>query len=81
MAEVRNARSSVRVAFQGVTLEIRNDRSSVRVAFDLSTIPAAGLLVKVWTGTAWVDAPVQLWDGATWVDPVGLKTWNGGSFT
>ncbi len=41
---------------------------------------ATGLLVKVWDGAAWVDAPVKVWDGAAFVDPTSLKIWNGSAF-
>jgi hypothetical protein len=33
-------------------------------------------LIKVWTGSAWVEKPVKVWTGSAWVAKP-LKVWNG----
>lgn len=42
--------------------------------------PAAGGLVKVWNGSAWVEKPVKVWNGSAWVQKP-LKFYNGTTFT
>lgn len=93
MTEIRNARSSVRVAFQGATTIVRLAAMQLRVlnsgggelrlgGFQVRVLSEnrPGVFVKTWTGSAFVDAPVKVWDGSAFVDPVGVKTWNGTSF-
>ena len=46
-----------------------------------SSPPAAGNtgLVKVWTGSAWVEKPLKVWSGTVWeVKPAKFynATWN-----
>ncbi len=38
--------------------------------------PPAGVVVKVWSGTAWVAKSVKYWTGAAWVEKP-VKTWSG----
>ena len=50
---------------------IRNDG-----LFGTVTAPQVG----VWTGSAFVDAPVKVWNGTTFVDATAVQVWNGSSF-
>ena len=44
-----------------------------------TTTAAAGGLMKVWNGSAWVEKPVKVWTGSAWVaKPV--KVWNGSAW-
>ena len=36
--------------------------------------------VKVWNGTAYIDAPVREWNGTEFIDVVAVKTWDGSAF-
>ena len=38
--------------------------------------PAGSGLIKVWSGSAWVEKPVKVWTGSAWVTKP-LKRWNG----
>lgn len=44
-----------------------------------SLVPAAStaVTVGVWSGSAWVDAPVKYYDGAAWQDATSVKRWSG----
>jgi hypothetical protein len=36
--------------------------------------------IKVWDGSAFVDAPPKIWDGSAFVDPVSAFVWDGTEF-
>jgi hypothetical protein len=36
--------------------------------------------VLVWTGSAFVPAPVSIWNGTTWVAALEARTWDGSSW-
>lgn len=36
--------------------------------------------VKVWNGTAYVDAPVKVWTGSAYVGALAVKTWTGSAW-
>ena len=78
MTDVRNARQATRVAIR-TPGDVRLYRQSVRVATN-DVIPASGVPVKVWSGSAWVDpTAVRIWTGSAWVD-AAVKTWNGSAW-
>jgi hypothetical protein len=41
--------------------------------------PAGGGLVKVWSGSAWIEKPVKVWTGAAWATKP-LKSWDGSAW-
>lgn len=41
--------------------------------------PAGAGLIKVWTGSAWVEKPVKVWTGSAWVTKP-LKRWTGSAW-
>ena len=41
---------------------------------------AAGVFVKAYTGSAFVDAPVKVYNGTAFVDALAVKTWNGSAW-
>jgi hypothetical protein len=45
----------------------------------ISIIAPAGGLIKVWSGSAWVDKPVKVWTGAAWVQKP-VKVWSGSAW-
>jgi hypothetical protein len=66
-------------AFLGDTpiLEQRNTRQQVRVA---TNNVITGVFANVWSGSAFVDAPVKVWSGSAFTDVAALKVWNGSAF-
>ena len=59
-------------------------RDFIVVASQLAAPPSAGPpptggLMKVWTGSAWVEKPVKVWTGSAWVTKP-VKFWNGSSW-
>ena len=56
------------------------DGSSVITASNLSiTVEVAGGFMKVWNGSAWVEAPAKVWNGSAWVEGT-VKVWNGSAW-
>lgn len=47
--------------------------------FVIRELAAAGGLIKVWNGSAWVEKPVKVWNGSAWVQKP-VKVWNGSSW-
>lgn len=65
-------------------LRIRADASHALIVDDIyirsdSTF-GVGVMVDVWNGAAFVDAPAKVWSGAAFADAVAIKTWNGSAF-
>jgi len=79
MADARQARQSVRVAVKPFAAGVGHARQSLRVMRG-QTDEVLGVMVKVWTGSAYVDAPVKVWTGSAFVDATAVKTWNGSAF-
>ena len=42
--------------------------------------PPTAAAAQVWTGAAFVDAPVRTWTGAVFADAAGVKEWDGSAF-
>lgn len=56
--------------------------SPARVLFEnefFDDPPAGAGLIKVWTGSAWVEKPVKVWTGSAWVTKP-LKRWTGSAW-
>jgi hypothetical protein len=47
--------------------------------FDDPLPPSGGGLIKVWTGSAWVEKPVKFWSGSAWVEKP-VKFWSGSAW-
>lgn len=58
-------------------VELRNPGGGFGVA--LSSAPPSGGLIKVWTGSAWVEKPVKVWTGSAWVQKP-VKFWSGSAW-
>ena len=43
------------------------------------TVEVAGGFMKVWNGSAWVEAPAKVWNGSAWVEGT-VKVWNGSAW-
>lgn len=52
---------------------------STMYAIELKLPSAGGSVVKVWSGSAWVEKPTKVWDGSAWVAKP-LKVWNGSAW-
>lgn len=49
------------------------------VQFEIPAAAASGLVLKYWTGSAWVEKPLKRWNGSAWVAAT-LKRWNGSAW-
>lgn len=59
---------------------VQTSSMRLRVAYPGPPIPATVTSVQVWTGSAFVPAPVSIWNGSAWVAASDIKTWNGSSW-
>jgi hypothetical protein len=62
------------------TLRATNGVGFVSQAFSGTVAaPASAGKWRVWTGSAWVVAPLKVWNGSTWVNS-SVKVWNGSAW-
>lgn len=49
------------------------------VQFEIPAAATSGLVLKYWTGSAWVEKPLKRWNGSTWVAAT-LKRYTGSAW-
>lgn len=62
------------------TIRAANVDGNVTAAFSGTVaVPVSAGKWRVWTGSAWVVAPLKVWNGSAWVDS-SVKVWNGSAW-